>query len=49
EPSYYNAIVDGKEINDVAWYHPSKTTDRAKQIEGYVAFYKASRLPILFQ
>ncbi|KAH6913387.1 DUF427-domain-containing protein [Coprinopsis sp. MPI-PUGE-AT-0042] len=40
EASYYNANVDGKEIKDVAWYYPSTTTDRAKQIEGYVAFYK---------
>ncbi|KAF8895159.1 DUF427-domain-containing protein [Infundibulicybe gibba] len=37
--SYYNASVDGKSVNDVAWYYP-KTFDKAKNIEGYVAFYK---------
>jgi len=37
--SYYNAVVGGKTVSDVAWYYPS-TFERAKNIEGYVAFYK---------
>ncbi|TFK39020.1 hypothetical protein BDQ12DRAFT_650680 [Crucibulum laeve] len=37
---YYNAKVDGKEVGDVAWYYPNTITDKAKGIEGYVAFYK---------
>lgn len=27
----------------MAWYYPSTITDRAKPIEGYVAFYKVCR------
>ncbi|KAF9447301.1 DUF427-domain-containing protein [Macrolepiota fuliginosa MF-IS2] len=38
--SYYNAVIDGKEVKDVAWYYPQTTTDKAKHIEGYIAFYK---------
>ncbi|GAA5928978.1 hypothetical protein JCM3775_006699 [Rhodotorula graminis] len=37
--SYYNANVDGKEVKDAAWYYPATTTDKAKPIENYVAFY----------
>ncbi|KAK7048194.1 DUF427-domain-containing protein [Favolaschia claudopus] len=37
--SYYNANVGGKDIKDIAWYYPS-AYDKAKNIEGYVAFYK---------
>ncbi|KAF5315045.1 hypothetical protein D9619_007410 [Psilocybe cf. subviscida] len=37
---YYNAVVNGKKVSDVAWYYPETITDRAKHIEGYVAFYK---------
>ncbi|KAJ3504640.1 hypothetical protein NLJ89_g7833 [Agrocybe chaxingu] len=38
--SYYDAVVDGKTVKDIAWYYPSTITDKAKPIEGYVAFYK---------
>jgi len=38
--SYYDATVDGKTVSDVAWYYPATTTDKAKPIENYVAFYK---------
>lgn len=59
--SYYNATVDGKTVNDVAWYvckwiidcatqtivflryYPS-TSEKGKPIEGYVAFYKVSKM-----
>ena len=37
--SYYNVVIDGKEIKDAAWYYP-ETKERAKHIEGYVAFYR---------
>ncbi|BGO89093.1 hypothetical protein NBRC10512_003838 [Rhodotorula toruloides] len=37
--SYYNADVNGKKVSDVAWYYP-QAKDKAKDIEGYVAFYK---------
>ncbi|KAF7365399.1 DUF427-domain-containing protein [Mycena venus] len=40
--SYYNATVGGKTVNDIAWYYPS-ASDKAKNIEGYIAFYKVSR------
>ena len=39
EASYYSLEVDGKTNADAAWYYP-KTKDMAKQIEGYVAFWK---------
>lgn len=39
QASYYNLVVGGKEIKDAAWYYP-QTKERAKHIEGYVAFYK---------
>ncbi|EJD40917.1 DUF427-domain-containing protein [Auricularia subglabra TFB-10046 SS5] len=39
QASYYNAQVDGKNVNDVAWYYPTPK-DAANNIKGYVAFYK---------
>ncbi|KAF9049539.1 DUF427-domain-containing protein [Hymenopellis radicata] len=37
--AYYNAQVDGKTINDIAWYYP-QPLEKAQSIAGYVAFYK---------
>ncbi|KAG6829468.1 hypothetical protein H0H92_004430 [Tricholoma furcatifolium] len=37
--SYYDATVDGKTVKDIAWYYP-KASEKAKKIEGYIAFYK---------
>ena len=37
--SYYTLDVDGKENQDAAWYYP-ETSELAKQIKGYVAFWK---------
>ncbi|KAG6916032.1 hypothetical protein DXG01_008755 [Tephrocybe rancida] len=37
--SYYNATVDGKTVEDIAWYYP-QASEKAKSIKGYVAFYK---------
>ena len=39
EASYYTIAVEGKENKDAAWYY-SKAKDAAKNIEGYVAFWK---------
>lgn len=37
--SYYTIEVDGKQNPDAAWYYPN-CKDAAKEIEGYVAFWK---------
>ena len=37
--SYYNLSVDGKSNPDAAWYYP-EPKDAAKEITGYVAFWK---------
>ncbi len=37
--SYYHVEVDGKVNEDAAWYYPSPK-EAAKNITGYVAFWK---------
>ncbi|MGB1040284.1 MAG: DUF427 domain-containing protein [Flavobacteriales bacterium] len=37
--SYYNIEIDGKINKDAAWYYP-KTSELARNIEGYVAFWR---------
>ncbi len=37
--SYYTLVVDGEKNVDAAWYYPD-AKDAAKNIEGYVAFWK---------
>ena len=37
--SYYDIAVNGEINGDAAWYYP-ETKDEAKDIEGYVAFWK---------
>jgi uncharacterized protein (DUF427 family) len=37
--SYYTVDVNGKQNADAAWYYPT-AKDEAKNIEGYVAFWK---------
>jgi len=37
--SYYSLNVDGQTNKDAAWYYP-QPKDAAKQITGYVAFWK---------
>jgi uncharacterized protein (DUF427 family) len=32
-------VVDGQENPDAAWYYP-ETSEQARTIEGYVAFWK---------
>ena len=39
QASYYTLVVDGEENRDAAWYYP-EPSDAAKQIKGYVAFWK---------
>lgn len=41
--SYYTIESDGAVNKDAAWYYPN-TKDAAKQIEGYVAFWKGVKV-----
>ena len=41
--SYYSLHVDGKENKDAAWYYP-ETSELAKNIKGYVAFWKGVKV-----
>ncbi|AFZ04359.1 DUF427 domain-containing protein [Calothrix sp. PCC 6303] len=41
--SYYSLEVDGQLNRDAAWYYPS-TKEKAKQIEGYVAFWRGVKV-----
>ena len=43
--NYYNIVVDGEENKDAAWYYP-KTKERAKKIEGYVAFWRGVEVEV---
>ena len=38
--SYYDVTVNGNTNKDAAWYYPEAKPD-AKNVEGYVAFWKA--------
>lgn len=39
EASYFDIVVNGQRNEDAAWYYQSPK-DAAKQIKGYVAFWK---------
>ena len=41
--SYYTVVADGKENPDAAWYYP-EPKDAAKEIKGYIAFWKGVRV-----
>ncbi|MEO0337647.1 MAG: DUF427 domain-containing protein [Bacteroidota bacterium] len=41
--SYYSLDVDGKTNTDAAWYYPAPK-DAAKNIEGYIAFWKGVKV-----
>lgn len=41
--SYYSISVDGKTNTDAAWFYP-EPKDAAKQIKGYVAFWKGVKV-----
>lgn len=41
--SYYTISVNGEVNKDAAWYYP-EAKDRAKNIEGYIAFWKGVKV-----
>lgn len=41
--SYYNIQVDGQVNKDAAWYYPT-AKEKAKNIEGYVAFWRGVKV-----
>lgn len=41
--SYYSIEVDGQVNKDAAWYYP-QAKDAAKNIEGYIAFWKGVKV-----
>lgn len=43
QASYYSVVVDGDENKDAAWYYP-QASELAKNIEGYVAFWKGVKV-----
>lgn len=43
--SYYNVVVDGKTNKDAAWYYPTPK-DAAKQITGYIAFWRGVQVEV---
>lgn len=45
QASYYTINIDGEQVKDGAWYYPN-AKERAKNIEGYVAFYKNKGITI---
>ena len=43
--NYYTVEVDGQQNKDAAWYYPD-AKDRAKNIEGYIAFWKGVKVEV---
>lgn len=43
EAKYYSVVVDGTTNTDAAWYYPAPK-DAAKEIAGYVAFWKGVKV-----
>ncbi|PDW00097.1 DUF427 domain-containing protein [Candidatus Chloroploca asiatica] len=41
--SYYDVVVDGTANKNAAWYYP-QPKDAAKEIAGYVAFWRGVRV-----
>ena len=41
--SYYNVVVNGDVNKDAAWFYP-ETKEAAKNVEGYVAFWKGVKV-----
>jgi len=41
--SYYSVVVNGQTNADAAWYYPTPK-DAAKEIAGYVAFWKGVKV-----
>ena len=45
QASYYTIEVDGQQNKDAAWYYPT-AKDKAKNIEGYIAFWKGVKVEV---
>lgn len=43
--SYYNLEVDGQVNKDAAWYYPT-AKDAAKNITGYIAFWRGVKVEL---
>jgi uncharacterized protein (DUF427 family) len=43
--SYYTVEVDGQQNKDAAWYYPEAKA-KAKNIEGYIAFWKGVKVEV---
>jgi uncharacterized protein (DUF427 family) len=43
EASYYTLEVNGQENKDAAWYYP-ETKELAKNIKGYIAFWRGTKV-----
>lgn len=41
--SYYTISVNGQQNKDAAWYYP-QTTEKANNIQGYIAFWKGVKV-----
>jgi uncharacterized protein (DUF427 family) len=41
--SYHSLVVNGMANNDAAWYYP-EPKDAAKNIKGYIAFWKGVKI-----
>ncbi|HAN73358.1 MAG TPA: hypothetical protein DCQ51_09265 [Planktothrix sp. UBA8407] len=43
--SYYNIVVEGEVNQDAAWYYPEPKS-AAKNIEGYIAFWRGVKVAV---
>lgn len=43
QASYYTIEIDGQQNKDAAWYYP-QAKEKAKNIEGYVAFWRGVKV-----
>ena len=43
--SYYDIVVNGQVNKDAAWYYP-EPKDAAKNIKGYIAFWKGVKVEV---
>ncbi len=43
--SYYDIVVEGQVNKDAAWYYP-ETKSAAKNIEGYIGFWKGVKVKV---
>ncbi|WP_322814366.1 DUF427 domain-containing protein [Chloroflexus sp.] len=43
--SYYDVVVNGQVNRDAAWYYPTPK-EEARQIAGYIAFWRGVRIEV---